>query len=76
MKKTFVTLVCALACLSVQGASAAIKFKRFPDCAGGPVTEKTCECRVAATPTTPASRRFHYCHAGESCDSTTSKCSK
>ena len=76
MKKTLAALICALACLSAQDASAAIKFKRFPQCAGGPVTEKTCECHALATLTTPAPRRFHYCHAGESCDTTTGKCSK
>jgi hypothetical protein len=76
MKKTFAAVICALACLSVQDASAAIKFKRFPSCAGGPVTEKTCECHVSATPATHASRRFHYCHAGQSCDTATGKCSR
>jgi len=76
MKKTLAALICALASLSVQGASAAIKHKRFPACAGGPVTEKTCECHAAATPAVPASHRYHYCHTGESCDTTTGKCSK
>jgi hypothetical protein len=73
MKKTLVVLVCALACLAATDASAAVKYKRYPQCTGGPVTEKTCECHASAT---PASRRFHYCHAGESCDTTTGKCSK
>jgi hypothetical protein len=76
MKKTFAALICALACLSVQDASAAIKYKRFPACAGGPVTEKTCECHASTAPVPPRSHRFHYCHAGESCDTTTGKCSK
>jgi hypothetical protein len=76
MKQTFVVLTFALSYLAATDAAAAIKFKRFPQCAGGPVTEKTCECHASATLTTPAPRRFHYCHAGESCDTTTGKCSK
>jgi hypothetical protein len=73
MKKTLVVLTCALACLAATDAAAAVKFKRFPHCAGGPVTERTCECHPAAS---PSSRRIRYCHAGENCDTTTGKCSK
>jgi hypothetical protein len=76
MKKILLTLICTLACFAATDAGAAIKYKRFPACAGGPVTEKTCECHATATPASPKSHRFHYCHAGESCDTTTGKCSK
>ena len=76
MKTTLMALTFALACLAATDASAAIKYKRFPACAGGPVSEKTCECHASAAPVSPRSHRFHYCHAGESCDTTTGKCSK
>jgi hypothetical protein len=76
MKKTIVVLVCAFTCLSAGNAAAAVKYKRYPACAGGPVTEKTCECHASATPATPASHRFHYCHAGQSCDTSSGKCAK
>jgi hypothetical protein len=73
MKKTLVVLTCALACLAATDAAAAVKFKRFPPCAGGPVTERTCECHRSAT---PVSHRIRYCHAGQTCDITTGKCIK
>ena len=76
MKKTLVALTFALACVAATDATAAIKYKRFPACAGGPVTEKTCECHASTAPVSTKSHRFHYCHAGESCDTATGKCNK
>jgi hypothetical protein len=76
MKKILVVLICSLPLIAAQSDSAAIKYKRFPACAGGPVTEKTFECHASAAPVSPRTHRFHYCHAGESCDTTTGKCSK
>jgi len=61
MKKILIVVICALTCLMAQDAFAAIKFKRFPHCSVGLVTEKTCECHAGA------SGRFHYCHAGHYC---------
>jgi hypothetical protein len=49
---------------------AAIKFKRFPHCPEGLVSAKTCECHAGA------SGRYHFCHAGNSCDTATGKCHK
>jgi hypothetical protein len=56
--------------LAAEPASAAIKFKRFPPCAEGVVTVKTCECHAGT------SGRYHFCHAGNSCDTNTGKCHK
>ncbi len=75
MKKSIVIaacvfLSCAFACLQVQDASAAIKFKRFPPCGDGLVTAKTCECQKAG------SRSFHYCHAGLYCHTFDGTCHK
>jgi hypothetical protein len=61
MKRAIFVFCCVGACLLAAQASAAFKFKRFPHCAEGLVTEKTCECRQEG------SRHFHYCHAGQYC---------
>ncbi len=67
------SLVFALLSLSIvatEPAAAAIKFKRFPRCAEGPVSVKTCECHAGT------SGRYHFCHAGNSCDTATGQCHK
>lgn len=56
--------------LVTEPAFAAIKFKRFQHCAEGTVTVKTCECHAGT------SGRYHFCHAGNSCDTDTGKCHK
>lgn len=56
-----------LTCLTAESALAAIKYKRFPQCTGGAVDVKTCECHAGT------SSRYHFCHAGNSCDTNTSK---
>jgi hypothetical protein len=61
MKRMIFISCCVGMCLLAGQASAAFKFKRFPHCAEGLVTEKTCECRQEG------SRHFHYCHAGQYC---------
>jgi hypothetical protein len=66
----FVPLVGTFMCLSVHESSAAIRFKRFPHCPEGLITKKTCECHAGT------SGRFHFCHAGESCDLTHGFCHK
>jgi hypothetical protein len=53
-----------------EPAAAAIKFKRFPHCPEGTVNVKTCECHAGS------SGRYHFCHAGNSCDTQTGKCRK
>jgi hypothetical protein len=60
----------ALCALMTQPAIAAIKYKRFPPCAEGNVTVKTCECHAGT------SGRYHFCHAGNSCDTNTGQCHK
>jgi hypothetical protein len=55
--------------LLTEPALAAIKFKRFPHCPEGIVSLKTCECHAGTG-------RWHYCHAGNSCDTHTGKCHK
>lgn len=65
-----VFVLLALSFLVTEPASAAIKFKRFPHCAEGTVTVKTCECHAGT------SGRYHFCHAGNSCDTGTGKCHK
>jgi len=60
----------SLSFLLTEPALAAIKFKRFPHCPEGIVSLKTCECHAGA------SGRWHYCHAGNSCDLHTGKCHK
>jgi hypothetical protein len=57
-----------LSFLVTEPAVAAIKFKRFPHCPEGPVSVKTCECHAGT------SGRYHFCHAGNSCDTDTGKC--
>ena len=59
-----------LSLLVTEPAIAAIKFKRFPHCDDGGVNVKTCECHAGA------SGRYHFCHAGNSCDTQTGKCHK
>ena len=61
MKRMIFISCCVGMGLLAGQASAAFKFKRFPHCAEGLVTEKTCECRQEG------SRHFHYCHAGQYC---------
>ena len=67
------SLVLALLGLSVlvtEPAIAAVKFKRFEHCPEGIVKVKTCECHAGT------SGRYHFCHAGNSCDTQTGKCHK
>jgi len=59
-----------LSFIAAGPAFAAVKFKRFPHCAEGTVTVKTCECHAGT------SGRYHFCHAGNSCDTNTGKCHK
>ena len=59
-----------LSFLVTEPAFAAIKFKRFPHCPAGHVSVKTCECHAGT------SGRYHFCHAGNSCDTDTGKCHK
>jgi hypothetical protein len=69
VKKIIVALLCCAGlCLSAQGASAAIKFKRFAHCADGLVTEHTCECHKEG------STHFHYCHKGNYCHTVDGSC--
>jgi len=60
----------SLSFLVTEPAFAAIKFNRFPHCPEGPVSVKTCECHRGS------SGRYHFCHAGNSCDTDTGKCHK
>jgi hypothetical protein len=59
-----------LSALGAEPAFAAIKYKRFLPCADGAVTVKTCECHAGT------SGRYHFCHAGNSCDTRTGQCHK
>jgi hypothetical protein len=68
MKTRLIALVSAF--LLTTDAHAAFKFKRFPHCAEGPVTVKTCECHATT------SRRWHFCHAGEYCHTYDGTCHK
>lgn len=70
MKNILVVFTCIFTCLMAQDALAAIKFKRFPHCPEGLVSKKTCECHAGE------SGRFHFCHAGDHCDTVKGKCSK
>jgi hypothetical protein len=65
------SILFALSCVVAGPAEAAIKFKRFPPCPDGLVSKQTCECKVAGT-----SRRHHFCHAGNICDTETGYCHK
>ena len=69
-KLSFFVALLSLSFLATEPVSAAIKFKRFPQCPAGPVTVKTCECHAGT------SSRYHFCHAGNSCDTDTGKCRK
>lgn len=69
MKTATIVLSCILVCLCVQGAFAAIKYKRFPHCPEGLVTVKTCECHAGA------SGRHHFCHAAQYCHAFDGACS-
>jgi hypothetical protein len=71
MLPAVLTCIAVLACVLAEPTQAAIKFKRFPACPDGPVSMKTCECQAAGT-----SRRHHFCHAGNSCDTATGQCHK
>ena len=71
MKRSLLLIaILGLCALITEPASAAIKFKRFPHCPEGPVTMKTCECHRGD------SGRYHFCHAGNSCDTERGKCHK
>jgi len=71
LKKAMVaTLVSAITCLTIYEASAAIRFKRFDHCPEGLVSKKTCECHAGS------SGRFHFCHAGQNCDTIHGLCHK
>ena len=71
LKKAVVaTLVSAMTCLTICEASAAIRFKRFENCPEGLVSKKTCECHAGM------SGRFHFCHAGQNCDTVHGLCHK
>jgi hypothetical protein len=71
MRSRFILLAFAFWCLlPAQPAFSAVKYKRFPQCSAGAVTEKTCECHAGT------SSRYHFCHAGNSCDTDTGKCHK
>lgn len=59
-----------LSFLVADPAFAAVKFKRFPHCPDGRVSVKTCECHRGS------SGRYHFCHAGNACDTETGKCRK
>ena len=59
-----------LSLIAAGPAFAAVKFKRFAHCGEGTVTVKTCECHAGT------SGRYHFCHAGNSCDTNTGKCHK
>jgi hypothetical protein len=65
----FIVLL-SLCFLVTEPAFAAIKFKRFPHCRQGLVSVKTCECHAGT------SGRYHFCHAGNFCDTDTGKCRK
>jgi hypothetical protein len=69
-KGIIAALICAFASLTAQESSAAIRFKRFQHCPEGLVSKKTCECHAGT------SGRFHYCHAGDYCDSVHGLCNK
>src|SRR5262249_53947088 len=66
----FILLIGVTMCLTMYEASAAIRFKRFPHCPEGLVSKKNCECHGGT------SGRFHFCHAGENCDTTHGLCHK
>jgi hypothetical protein len=68
MKRAIFIFACVGMCLLTGGASAAVKYKRFPHRADGLVTEKTCECRREGL------RHFHYCHAGQYCHTFDGSC--
>ena len=61
VKKLFIALALMFSCLLASDAFAAVTFKRFQHCGKGLVTVKTCECHARH------SRIWHYCHAGEYC---------
>jgi hypothetical protein len=69
----FLSILFAGALLSLcvaQPAWSALKYKRFSQCPEGTVAAKTCECHAGT------SGRYHFCHAGNSCDTNTGKCHK
>jgi hypothetical protein len=64
-----------LGCILMSGlvatpALAAVKYKRFPPCSEGAVTAATCECHAGT------SGRYHFCHAGNTCDANAGRCHK
>jgi hypothetical protein len=66
--RKWITLSCVFVCALAQQASAAVKYKRFPHCGEGYVTQKTCECHAGNTD------RYHFCHAGHYCDTYSGEC--
>jgi len=68
MKKSIAVLSCLVVCLAAQEALAAVKYKRFPHCADGVVTVKTCECHAGK------SAPYRYCHAGQYCHTFDGSC--
>lgn len=61
MKRAVLVLACVASCVLAQEASAAVKYKRFPHCAPGLVSAKTCECHAGT------SGKYNFCHAGHYC---------
>jgi hypothetical protein len=70
MGKTIIVLTFVATCVMPHQAQAAIKYKRLPYCPDGIVTKNICECHKAT------SGRYHFCHAGNSCDTGSGICSK
>ena len=71
MKNTVLAVfICSITCLTMYEASGAVRFKRFAHCPEGLVSKKTCECHAGS------SGRFHFCHAGENCDTIHGLCHK
>ena len=69
-KLVILSAIALFSVASTAPAFSAIKWKRFPHCDAGPVTMKTCECHRGT------SGRFHYCHAGDTCDAAKGICHK
>ena len=69
-KAVFAALIGAITVLTIYEASAAVRFKRFAHCPEGLVSKKTCECHAGS------SGRFHFCHAGQNCDTIHGLCHK
>ena len=61
MKISAIVIVCCVACLAPQEASAAIRLKHLAPCPEGLVDKKVCECRAYA------SHRYNVCVEGQHC---------